>query len=259
MHRIALSALAAGFSLFAQPVAPQPNQNLNSTLWMQTSAEYAALTTQTYRAAGLALSVAVADPNWTAAYEQTNDFRTLPPAVVLDLDETVLDNTAQQVGLIRAGKEFTEPGFTAWVQEARALAIPGSVAFLHAALLKGVAPIYVTNRVCNPTDPDDRTVKNLKDLRIPYAPDRLFCKTAGSNKTDRRTAVAQKYRILLIIGDDLNDFISAPDNVEERAKLQKFYEPMWGTKWFVTPNPIYGSWERSVGFDLAKKWQALRP
>ena len=131
--------------------------------------------------------------------------------------------------------------------------------FLHAAVLKGVAPHYITNRSCSPSDADDPTVKVLVNLRIPYAPDRLLCKTAGSNKTDRRKIVAQKYRILVMVGDDFNDFVAVPDNVEERAKLQKFYEPMWGTKWFVMPNPIYGSWERSVGFDLAKKWQALRP
>ena len=259
MQRFALVSLFAAIPLLAQSVAPQPDINLNGTVWMQTSAEYAALTTQAYRAAGLAVTAALADPNWTAAYEQTNDFRGLPPAVILDLDETVLDNSAQEVGVIRSGKPFTEEGFVKWVKEARAGAIPGAVEFLHAAVLKGVAPHYITNRSCSPSDADDPTVKVLVNLRIPYAPDRLLCKTAGSNKTDRRKIVAQKYRILVMVGDDFNDFVAVPDNVEERAKLQKFYEPMWGTKWFVMPNPIYGSWERSVGFDLAKKWQALRP
>ena len=71
--------------------------------------------------------------------------------------------------------------------------------------------------------------------------------------------MAERFRILLLIGDDFNDFTAVPDAVDERAKLQKFYEPMWGAKWFVLPNPMYGSWERSVGLDLAKKWNALRP
>lgn len=259
MQRFALFSIVAFLPVLAQPVAPHPDQNLNGTLWMQTSAEYAALTTQAYRAAGLALTAALADLNWTAAYEQTNDFRTLPPAIILDLDETVLDNSPQQVALIRSGKPFTEEGFVEWVKAARAGAIPGAVAFLHAAQLKGVAPHYITNRTCNPTDADDPTVKVLKNLRIPYTPDRLLCKTTTSNKTDRRKTVAEKYRILLLIGDDFNDFTAVPDNVDERANLQKFYEPMWGAKWFVMPNPTYGSWERSVGFDLKKKWDALRP
>ena len=257
MVRIAFFSIIAVISMAAQP-APRPDQNLNSTLWMQTSAEYAAVTTQTYRAAGGALAAALGDPHWTAAYEQTNDFRGLPPAVILDLDETVLDNSAAQARLILAGKAFTEDGFTAWVKEARAGEIPGAVAFLHAAVLKGVAPHYITNRTCDPADADDPTVRVLRSLRIPYAADRLLCKTAGNNKTDRRRAVAQKYRILLLIGDDFNDFTAVPDAVEERGKLGKLYEPMWGTKWFVLPNPVYGSWERAVGFELGKKFEALR-
>ncbi len=207
----------------------------------------------------MALSAALADPNWTAAYEQTNEFRELPPAVILDLDETVLDNSAAQVRLIQTGKSFTEEGFAEWVKEARAGAIPGAVQFLHAAHLKGVALYYISNRVCNPADADDPTVVVLKKLRVPFRADRLLCKTAGSNKTDRRKIVAERYRILLLIGDDFNDFTAVPDVVEERAKLQQFYESMWGTKWFALPNPVYGSWERSIGFDLNKKLQSLRP
>ena len=83
--------------------------------------------------------------------------------------------------------------------------------------------------------------------------------TGGSDQTGRRSAVAERFRILLLIGDDFNDFTAVPDAVDERAKLRTFYEPMWGAKWFVLPNPMYGSWERSVGLDLAKKWNALRP
>ncbi len=260
MPRFAILTLLALLPAAAQPAAPRgADQNLNSTLWMQTAAEYGAITTQTYRAAGLALSAALADPHWTAAYEQTNDFRSLPPAVILDLDETVLDNSPAQVKLIRAGQSFTEEHFTAWVKEARATAIPGAVEFLHAAVLKGVAPHYVTNRFCNPSDPDDPTARNLQSLRIPFSPDRLLCRTTTSNKTDRRRAVAEKYRILLLLGDDFNDFTAVPDSVDERAKLRAFYEPMWGNKWFALPNPVYGSWERSVGFTLEKKMNALRP
>lgn len=259
MRRIVMFVLAAVGWLHAQPVTPKLDQNLHSTLWMQTSAEYAAITTQTYRAAGLALAAALADPNWTAAYEQTNDFRTLPPAVILDLDETVLDNSPAQARLIQSGKVYTEEGFIAWVKESRAGAVPGAVEFLHAAHLKGVALYFISNRVCNPADAEDATVAVLKKLRIPFADDRLLCKTAGSNKTDRRKAVAERHRILLLIGDDFNDFTAVPDVVEERAKLREFYGPMWGTKWFVLPNPVYGSWERAIGTDPAKKLQALRP
>lgn len=257
MPRLVFFVLLAPLLVSAQP-APAHHQNLNATLWVQTSAEYAALTTQVYRSAGLALSAALADPNWTAAYEQANDFRTLPPAVILDLDETVLDNSVSQARLIHAGQGFTEASWTAWVQEARAGAVPGAVAFLHMAVLKGVAPHYVTNRVCNPADSNDPTVRVMKALHVPYAPDRLLCRTGGSDKTDRRRAVAERYRVLLLIGDDFNDFTAAPESLAERTEMRTFYDPMWGTKWFILPNPVYGSWEKSVGFDLKRKWDALR-
>jgi len=258
MIRFAIAFALGSFLLVSQP-AVKPEISMNATLWMQTSAEYAASTMQTYRSAGYALSAALADPNWTAAYEQTGDFRALPPAVILDLDETVLDNSSFQARVSRSDFVFSEDRWDAWVNEAKANAIPGAVAFLHSAVLKGVAPVYITNRLCKSDDPEDPTVKVLKRLRIPYSPTRLLCKTSTSNKTERRKAVAASYRILLLIGDDFNDFTAAPATVSERAELVKFHEAMWGSKWFVLPNPTYGSWERAIGSDLRKKWEALRP
>jgi acid phosphatase len=259
MYRRSVLLVVVTFQMAAQQAAAPQDQNLNATSWMQSAAEYAAITTQTYRAAGVALSAALADRHWTAAFEQTNDFLTLPPAVILDLDETVLDNSGFQVTRIRTGGDFTDAAFAAWVKEARAGAVPGAVEFLHLAQLKGVAPHYVTNRVCNPADADDPTVKVLRGLRIPFTPERLLCQTAGSNKTERRKWVAERFRILLLLGDDFNDFTAVPNEVAERAKLQRLYDPMWGTKWFVLPNPTYGSWERAVGYDNASKRKALRP
>lgn len=258
--KVGVAYLIVAWHLAAQPVpGPAPDPGLNAVAWVQTSAEYAALTTQTYRAAGMALSAALADPHWTAAYEQTNDFRSLPPAVILDLDETVLDNSSSQAILIRSGKTYSEQHWEEWVKQARAGAIPGAVEFLHSAVLRGVAPVYVTNRVCNPADALDPTVKVLRQLRIPFAPDRLLCKTAGSDKSDRRRAVAESFRILLLIGDDFGDFTTPPSTTAARAELQQFHAQMWGVRWFVLPNPMYGSWERAVGLDARAKRDALRP
>jgi acid phosphatase len=261
MRKVAgIAYLLLAWRLAAQPApGPVTDPGLNAVAWVQTAAEYAALTTQTYRAAGLALSAALADPNWTAAYEQTNDFRSLPPAVILDLDETVLDNSSSQAILVRSGKTYSEQHWDAWVKQARAGAIPGAVEFLHAAVLRGVAPVYVTNRVCNPADALDPTVKVLRQLRIPLSPDRLLCKTSGSDKSDRRRAVAERFRILLLIGDDFGDFTTPPTTPAARAELQRFHDPMWGVRWFVLPNPMYGSWERAVGLDARAKRDALRP
>jgi len=246
--------------LFCTAAFAQQKQypNLNAVSWMQTSAEYIGIATGAYQSAARSLDAALADPNWSAAYEQGTDFRALPPAVILDLDETVLDNSAHQARLVAQDAAFSEPVFQAWVGEARAGAIDGAVRFLDNALLKGVAPFYITNRQCDPMSDADATVRVLKRLRIPFDSSRLLCKTSTSDKTERRRHVAAKHRVLLLLGDDFNDFVKPPDSVAERAELARFHADKWGVKWFVIPNPTYGSWERAVGSTVADKLKALR-
>lgn len=73
---------------------------------------------------------------------------------------------------------------------------------------------------------------------------------------------AQKYRSLLLIGDDLGGFVTLPPEQATRVGRQCFavtYSRLWGERWFVLANPMYGSWERMVGYNLNKKWEALRP
>lgn len=253
-----VSDASAQQSAVATAPAAKSDPNLNAVVWMQTSAEYAAVATQTYRTATHSMNLALDDLNWTAAFEQTNEFQELPPAVVLDLDETVLDNSKYQARQADKGASFTDESWRQWVKEAKAGAVPGAVSFLNAAVLKGVAPIYITNRVCEPSDANDPTVQVLKANRVPYAPDRLFCRTTGGDKSGRRKMVAERYRILLLIGDDFNDFTDALATQEKRAELQKLYEPLWGVKWFVLPNPAYGSWERAIGGTVEKKWEAMK-
>src|SRR6187401_1865157 len=64
------------------------HENLNAVLWVQTALEYEASALQAYRLAALQLDAALADPSWTAATEQKGDASKLPPAVILDIDET---------------------------------------------------------------------------------------------------------------------------------------------------------------------------
>src|SRR5215203_940023 len=79
----------------------RPHENLNAVAWMQTSLEYQASAVQAYRLAARQLDEALADRSWTAAIEQTGDASKLPPAVVLDIDETVLDNSPFQARVVR--------------------------------------------------------------------------------------------------------------------------------------------------------------
>src|SRR5687767_3909483 len=108
-----LTIAAAGCAARATPVgAPAsartgavagPHENLNAVLWMQTALEYEATALQAYRLGQIQLDAALKEPRWTAAIEQPGDAAGLPPAVILDIDETVLDNSYYQARLVRDG------------------------------------------------------------------------------------------------------------------------------------------------------------
>jgi 5'-nucleotidase (lipoprotein e(P4) family) len=213
---------------------------LNATLWVQTSAEYRAAALQTFSAAQRGLDAALAkaddDPH--------------PPAIILDLDETVLDNTGFEARAIRAHTTYDSKLWKAWTAEAAALAVPGATEFLVWAKSKGVTPFYITNR---DLDEEPGTRRNLEQLGFPFDPnvDTLLMKGENgwttSDKSPRRAYVANSYRVLLVLGDDLNDFVSASDKtLAERAALVDSVRSRWGQTWFIVPNPMYGSWERAA-------------
>lgn len=241
--------------------AQASDENLNAVIWMQTSAEYRASALQAYRAAEANLLRALADKTWTAALEQNLPVADLPPAVILDLDETVLDNSAFQARVTATGGSFTNDSWQKWVKERRAGLVPGAREFLLAAQARGVAPFYITNRVCDPNTADDATVTILRKHYLPFHPRRLLCRAETSDKSARRTLVAAANRILLLVGDDFNDFVSlTPDesSVGSRFIAVEAYTRYWGERWFMLPNPSYGSWERSVGASVDAKRKALR-
>lgn len=220
----------------ATAVAPcNPGHSiLNATLWVQHSAEYRAAATQTYANARRALDAALASGDSSK-----------PPAVVLDLDETALDNTPFEARVIRAGKTYDSATWKQWTAEGAAPAIPGAAEFLQYAKSRGVTPFYVTNR-----DEDERagTFANLQKLGFPAEPSTLLLRQNDvSDKTPRREQVAASHRLLLVIGDDLNDFVNAREKSQaERARIIEETAMNWGTRWFILPNPMYGSWERAL-------------
>lgn len=238
-------AMCTGCSTFRDS-----HELLHSLLWMQTSAEYRTITATTYRLAEEALDRALRDRTWTAAVEQTGDFQDLPPAVILDLDETVLDNGPFEGRLIKDRTTFSQSKWDQWVQEADAQAIPGALEFIGAARRKGVTLFFIANRQARH---ESSTRKNLEDLGIPLPKDLDTVLLEGeapytwpSDKSSRRRHVADRYRILLLIGDDLGDFLSgAGDLPGNRLRLAQ-QQQRWGISWFLLPNPIYGSWERSL-------------
>ncbi len=253
-----LRLLAPGLALLVAGCAtraPAPSLGtLSAVLWMQRAAEYRAAAEGTYAAAARSLRAALADSSWTAATEQSSDYGALPPAVIVDADETVLDNSPYQARLIQAEAAYSPESWTTWVAEASAGAVPGALAFAAEAAGAGVTIFYVTNR---DVALEAATRANLERLGFPLeagleAGEDLVL-TRGehpgwtSDKTSRRAAVAARYRVVLLLGDDLNDFVTADGvGARARAELLERYRENWGVKWFVLPNPVYGSWERTV-------------
>lgn len=233
-----------------QRVPPSAAAALNGTLWMQHGAGYVATTLQTYALAERALRRALEDSSHTAALEQAGrEVADLPPAVILDVDETVLDNSPYNARRILAGAGYTPESFAAWTREAAAEPVPGALAFTRTADSLGVAVFYVTNR---DHGWEEATARNLRRLGFPLdsTSDHLLTEGEregwGSDKTSRRAWVARDHRILIQLGDDLNDFVDARGSTAAYRRALEAHRDRFGESWFMLPNPTYGSWEGAV-------------
>ncbi len=241
---------APGVAALAEGSAVRSDDRLGGVLWVQTSAEYRALALATFARARTELDRALADRSWTAALEQQGEIADLPPAIIADLDETLLDNSPYEADRIRLGGRFEPVSWNAWVTRARAKAIPGAAEFVHYAAARGVTVFYVTNRAAVL---EEATRVNLAALGFPLAGDRDTLLMPGerpdwgSDKSPRRAEVARSFRILLLVGDDLGDFVSgARARPEERIALAEHHTERWQRQWILLPNPYYGSWERAL-------------
>jgi 5'-nucleotidase (lipoprotein e(P4) family) len=256
----------------AEDVVGRDQSALNSVLWAGTAVEHDAAALQAYHQARLMLDRALRDHNWTAATEQKGiAFRSLPPAVIMDIDETILDNSPFEARLVAKGIGYDATLWQDWVAEGKAKPIPGAMEFARYAQARGVTVFYVTNREAAQKP---ATESNLFKAGFPLrnGVDTLYCRGErpdwGSDKTTRRAEIAAHYRILLLFGDDLGDFISgANTSVANRRVLSKPFQENWGVKWFVLPNAMYGWWQTALYDSVASpdeqemqrlKYEALR-
>jgi len=231
------------------------NDNLNAVVWAQTAIEHDLIYIQTFRNAQSRLLTALRDPQWDALAKEdrTMPAAGLPPAVVLDIDETVLDNSPYQARLVKSGGQYDEASWAAWCKEERARAMPGALAFTRYAAEHGIAVIYLSNRA---QDLDTTTLANLRKLGFPVSGPEAFlglgtvlpgCEQVGTEKGCRRQLVSRKYRVLMQFGDQLGDFVDVVANTEAgRKQAIAGYMDWVGTRWFVLPNPTYGSWEPAL-------------
>jgi acid phosphatase len=224
---------------------------VNAAAWMQSAAEYRASAMQTYAEARRALDDALA----------ISDGK--PAAVILDLDETSLDNTPFEARMVHSRRTYDADAWKQWVSESAAGATPAAAEFLTYARSRGVTLFYITNRKA---DEKEATRRNLEKLGYPVTDETLLTRVDTSDKGPRRDSVASRYRVLLLLGDDLNDFVSAAGKSRaERDALARDNAAKWGTSWFILPNPMYGSWESTIAGNgsecekLQKKIEALKP
>lgn len=230
----------------------EAHEQLNSVLWVRFSPEYEAVCRGAFTLAMLRLDEALAEKEWTALPGQAGAEK-LPPAVILDVDETVLDNSAFEARLILEIEEYNKPMWDAWIAQEAAPPVPGARGFIQHARDRGVQVFFVTNR---DGDTKRHTVANLRNHFGPaVTADRVLTRGERadwtSDKTSRRTYVAANHRILLLVGDNLNDFTYIEDVAPEtRVEKAGEHSDLWGTKWIMLPNPMYGTWEQSLyGYD----------
>jgi 5'-nucleotidase (lipoprotein e(P4) family) len=232
-----------------------PDDNLDATLWTQRAVEHDLVFREIYRNAREKLLEALRDPTWNALPHEDreeNAKQQLPPAVILDVDEAVLDNSPYQARLIRSGEEYSEFTWSQWCKEEAAKALPGAVEFTQFAARHGIAVYYVTNRA---KDLDTVTLANLRKAGFPVTDDSVFlglgtvvegCEQYGSDKGCRRRLVGRTHRVLMQFGDQLGDFVDIVANTPGgRADSVEPYLDWFGERWWVLPNPTYGSWERA--------------
>lgn len=214
---------------------------LDSVMWVQTSAEYIIGARQAFNAAAEKLDLALRDKLWTACPKQFDEgkYQDLPPAVVVNLDETIISNAPYLGRVISQHAQLEWSTYEPWAKEAKSPAVPGAKKFLEHASQRDVAIIYNTTR---PDSLRDATLRNLKWLEYPYDPD----KDELIMGRDWASAI-EKHRILVVVGDTLSDFLlDSHKDPTQRRELAARYADYWGLKWFIVPNPMIGQWEDSL-------------
>lgn len=225
-----------------------------AVLYMQKAGEYRALAYQAFNLAHWQLD---ADFDKKNLKNLLKDERKRARAVVVDVDETVLDNSPQQAYMIKNRLPFELKTWYAWGEKREAKAIPGAVDFLKYAAAKGVKVFYVSNR---DEVQKQATIDNLKSVGFPDATaETVLLRQTESTKEPRRQSILQKYRIVILMGDNLDDL----SNVFERKSVADRFNEVdkaradFGKRFIVLPNAMYGTWENAI-YDYGRLTEAQK-
>lgn len=238
--------ISSAVALAAEPSAADPQeytqkdlneQYLMPLLWQQTAAEYRELCYQAYNVAQMQVDQALAK-------QKKGD---KPLAIIVDCDETVIDNSAYDAGHIGYDTSYSRDTWIKWNEAARADAMPGAAEFLQYLSSKNVEVFYVTNRDARTCL--EGTMENLKNIGFPYVDQKhVLLQTTTGNKQIRFDAIAKDYNVVVYMGDNANDMPIGTyhKNMEERNQKVDKNKALFGTKFVVLPNAAYGDWESAL-------------
>lgn len=223
---------------------PAGEHMMQAVLWQELSAEHKALCYQAFNTAKLRLDLILARRIHHAK----------PLAIVTDIDESILDNSAYNGRLALENKAYSGKSWNEWVNLEKATAVPGAVEFLQYAAKKGVQVFYISNRRESLLKP---TMENLRKLGFPYIDkDHFLLRTGGSSKHERRETVRNSYHVVMYIGDNMSDLNHLFDHqgTQRRNFVTDSLKNEFGDEYIVLPNPVYGDWETNGIYEGNYHW-----
>ena len=243
----------------AASAAPPDAKPDHAILWAAHSAEYQAVSLQVYAQATRDLPRIMADRAFSAlpGHEGISD---KPPAVILDVDETVASGADMELTL----EPYTSVRQYEWGLTHQTIPIRGVTEFVAAAKDLGVDVFFLTNRSCElredtdgPCPQEQGVIDLVAEIGIETDAEHVMLAYErpewNKEKLSRREHVAATHRVIMLFGDDYGDFVAcsratpgAPCTKaatrSSRNDALDTYKDYWGNGWYILPNPMYGSW-----------------
>lgn len=205
---------------------------LKGTLYYQQAAEVKALYLQAYNVA-------------TRELKALTKKSRKKYCVVLDVDETVIDNSPYQGWLYHNKATYTHETWDRWVMKKEGKPLPGAVEFIQTAQKLGVKPLLITNRRSHL---EEATFENLKAIGVNVSRNQVIGRKKEHSKELRRKENSKNCEIAMLIGDVLSDFSTAFEGPhEERLRNLESLKGEFGKRYFILPNPMYGDWHKRIG------------
>ena len=235
------SSQAAEYGIDApqKKVPPRNNPLLWAVAWSETAAEFGALCHQAFNLARLRLDQAI---------ERSSDF-SRPLAIIADMDNTIVHASSYWGYLINEGIDFFDDNiWDSWIPQNLVTLVPGALEFLIYCEQKEVEVFYVTSRNQGPRT-YDYALKQLQHLDLPFADSaHLTVFRETSDKTPARDAIRGTHELVLLLGDNLNDYKRDyyVNSVAERFALMERDRKEIGDRFIILPNPTDGHWVKAI-------------